>query len=372
MSSARKLKVMEPQIVGYAAANSICRHRRAHHCVLDSCLMSKDIHIPKGERFVMENVARRTLLRTFGAAALAVAIVAAMCLAGCGSSNSATSSSATESSAAESATTELSGTVTAAGSTALQPLVEAAAEQFASVQPGVTVTVQGGGSGQGISQIVEGTIQIGDSDVFAEEKLDNADDAAKLTDNKVCVVGMGPVVNSDVTVDSLTMEQLKGIFTGKITNWNEVGGADEEIVVINRAAGSGTRATFENAVLAGEEAPADFTPQEQDSSGSVQKMVASTPGAISYLAFSYFDDSIKALSVDKVEPTAANVESGDWKIWAYEHMYTAADADEATKAFIDYMLSDEVQSSLIEEQGYISISDMKVERDADGNETAVK
>lgn len=319
----------------------------------------------------MENVARRTMLRTFGAAAAAVAIVAAMCLAGCGSSSS-TSSSATESAATESTATTASGTVTAAGSTALQPLVEAAAEEYASVQPDVTVTVQGGGSGQGISQIVEGTVQIGNSDVFAEEKLDNAEDAAKLTDNKVCVVGMGPVVNSDVTVDNLTMEQLKGIFTGKITNWSEVGGADEEIVVINRAAGSGTRATFESAVLGDEEAPADFTPQEQDSSGSAQKMVASTPGAISYLAFSYFDDSVKALSVDDVEPTAENVESGDWKIWAYEHMYTAADADDATQAFIDYMLSDDVQNSLIEEQGYISISDMKVERDAEGNETAVK
>ncbi len=311
------------------------------------------------------------MLRTFGAAAAAVAIVAAMCLAGCGSSSS-TSSSATESAATESTATTASGTVTAAGSTALQPLVEAAAEEYASVQPDVTVTVQGGGSGQGISQIVEGTVQIGNSDVFAEEKLDNAEDAAKLTDNKVCVVGMGPVVNSDVTVDNLTMEQLKGIFTGKITNWSEVGGADEEIVVINRAAGSGTRATFESAVLGDEEAPADFTPQEQDSSGSAQKMVASTPGAISYLAFSYFDDSVKALSVDDVEPTAENVESGDWKIWAYEHMYTAADADDATQAFIDYMLSDDVQNSLIEEQGYISISDMKVERDAEGNETAVK
>ncbi len=311
------------------------------------------------------------MLRTFGAAAAAVAIVAAMCLAGCGSSSS-TSSSATESAATESTATTASGTVTAAGSTALQPLVEAAAEEYASVQPDVTVTVQGGGSGQGISQIVEGTVQIGNSDVFAEEKLDNAEDAAKLTDNKVCVVGMGPVVNSDVTVDNLTMEQLKGIFTGEITNWSEVGGADEEIVVINRAAGSGTRATFESAVLGDEEAPADFTPQEQDSSGSAQKMVASTPGAISYLAFSYFDDSVKALSVDDVEPTAENVESGDWKIWAYEHMYTAADADDATQAFIDYMLSDDVQNSLIEEQGYISISDMKVERDAEGNETAVK
>ena len=205
--------------------------------------------------------------------------------------------------------------------------------------------------------------------MFAEEKLDDPSQAANLKDNQVCVVGMGPVVNPDVTVDSLTMEQLKGIFTGEITNWSEVGGADEKITVINRASGSGTRATFEAAVLGDTEVPADFTPQEQDSSGTVQTMVAETPGSISYLAFSYYTDDIKALNVDGVEPTAANVATNDWKIWSYEHMYTAATPDAATQAFIDYMLSDEVQTTLVTEQGYISIHDMKVSKDAEGNVT---
>ncbi len=294
-------------------------------------------------------------LRAVAAAACACALVASLGLAGCsGSSNGGQTAQ------------NVSGNITAVGSTALQPLVEAAAEQFMSENPDCQITVQGGGSGQGITQISQGAVQIGDSDVFAEEKLDDPSQAANLVDNKVAVVGMGPIVNSDVTVDNLTMDQLKGIFTGQITNWKEVGGQDEAITVINRASGSGTRATFESAVLGDTKAPESFKPQEQDSSGTVAKMVAQTPGSISYLAFSYYDDSFKALSIDGVQPTADNVVTNDWKIWSYEHMYIAKDADDATKAFIDYMMGDEVQKNLVTQNGYISINDMKVERNADG------
>ncbi|HJH43089.1 phosphate ABC transporter substrate-binding protein PstS family protein [Rubneribacter badeniensis] len=309
-------------------------------------------------------ISRRSFI---GAAAGAAMAFAGLGLVGCGSSGSSNSGDA----ASGSAGAALSGTVTAVGSTALQPLCEAAAEQFMAENAGVQITVQGGGSGQGITQIAQGAVQIGNSDVFAETKLENASDLDKIKDNRVCVVGMGPIVNSDVTIDDISLEDLKGIFTGKITNWKEVGGNDEDIVVINRASGSGTRATFEAAVLAGEEAPSDFTPQEQDSSGTVTKMVSTTPGAISYVAFSYYDDSFKALKVDGVDPAPENVEDNSWTIWAYEHMYTVAEPDEATQAFIDYMMSDEVQSSLVEAQGYIPVSGMKVEKDADGNVTTL-
>lgn len=310
-----------------------------------------------------KNVSRRTFL---GAAGVMTAAVAGMGLVGCGGNSSSDGSASSSSSASSSASAELSGSITAVGSTALQPLCEAAAELFMEENPGVQVTVQGGGSGTGITQIVQGAVQIGNSDVFAEEKVENASDVEKITDNRVCIVGMGPVVNPDVQLDDISLADLARIFKGEVINWSEVGGNDEAIVVINRQAGSGTRAVFEAAVLGGEESA---TFQEQDSSGTVVQMVSQTPGAISYLAFSYFSDSIKALSVDGVAPEAANVEDNSWTIWAYEHMYTAKDADEATQAFIEFMMGEEVQGSLVEENGYIPVSGMKVEKDAEGTVT---
>lgn len=308
-------------------------------------------------------ISRRRFIGVAGMSALALA---GFGLTGCGSSNSSTDTKSEGSSGASAEKKALAGTITAVGSTALQPLCEAAAEQFMQENPGVQITVQGGGSGQGITQIAQGAVQIGNSDVFAEAKVKDSSDLSKITDHKVCIVGMGPIVNPDVTVDDIKLDDLKKIFMGEITNWSEVGGADEAITVINRASGSGTRATFEDVVLAGDKVPDSFKPQEQDSSGTAAKMVASTPGAISYVAFSYYDSSFKALKVDGVEPNAKNVEDNAWKIWSYEHMYTAASADEATQAFIDYMMGDEVQGGLVEQQGYIPMSGMKVEKDSTG------
>ena len=301
--------------------------------------------------------------RQFLGLAGGLAAFAGLGLVGCGGSGAANTAAASSEAAAD-----LSGSITCSGATSFQPLVEDAANAFMDANANVTITISGGGSGQGLSDVKDGKAQIGRSDVFAEEKLDAAD-AAKLEDHTVCVVGMGPVVNSNVDVDDLTTEQLKGIFTGAITDWSEVGGTAGKIQVIERKAGSGTRATFEAAVLAGDKAPESFAPvAEEDSSGTVVEKIQQTEGAISYLAFSYYDDTkFRALKVDGVEPCAENVCSGEFNIWAYEHMYSAKDADEATKAFLDFMMSDEVQGSLVEEEGFIPVSDMKVAKDAKGN-----
>lgn len=290
-------------------------------------------------------------------------LVFAMIAAGCGSSKG-TDSKTNADSGNKNTEETAKGSITAVGSSALQPLVDEAANQYMSKNAGTTINVQGGGSGTGLSQISEGAVDIGNSDIFAEEK--DGIDASKLVDHKVAVVGMGPVVNKDAGVEDISKKQLIDIFTGKIKNWKEVGGKDQKIVVINRAEGSGTRAVFEKTALDG---AAPIQSQEQDSSGTVQKIVSETPGAISYLAFSYFNDSIKALKVDGVEPTEANVETNDWKIWAYEHMYTNGEPTGLTKDFLDFILSPEIQSSVITDLGYIPVTGMKVERDAEGKVT---
>lgn len=256
--------------------------------------------------------------------------------------------------------------ITAVGSSALQPLVETVADEYQNDHPGEFINVQGGGSGTGLSQVQSGAVDIGNSDLFAEEK--DGIDATKLVDHRVAVVGITPIVNKKVGVKNVSLDDLRKIFLGEITNWQEVGGKDQKIVILNRASGSGTRSTFEKWVLDGQTA---IQAQEQDSSGMVRQIVTDTPGAISYTAFSYVTDDVQTLSIDNVEPTDENVANNAWKIWAYEHMYTKGEPTKLTKDFLDYMVSDHVQDTIVSKLGYIPISQMQVERNAAGETTDI-
>lgn len=264
-------------------------------------------------------------------------------------------------SACNSSSQQSGESITAVGSSALQPLVEAAGEQYQTEHLGVFINVQGGGSGTGLSQIQQGAVDIGNSDLFAEEKAGIK--AKAVVDHKVAVVGIAPIVNPKVGVKNVSMAQLQKIFLGEITNWQQLGGKNVPIVLVNRAQGSGTRATFEKWVMQGKQ---PMAAQEQDSTGMVRQIVGSTPGAISYVAFSYIDKTVQGLSVDGVAPTDANVTTNQWRIWSYEHMYTKGQPKGLTKKFLAYVMSPAIQKKLVLKMGYVPMTQMKVVRDANG------
>lgn len=305
------------------------------------------------------------------AAIVLTAAMAAMMFAGCGSSSTETKSdtnsevntqAGTEASSDADTQESLTGSITAAGSSALKPLVDDAADVFLEKYPDVLITIDAGGSGEGLKQVSEGTVTIGNSDVEASEKLDETQ-AAELVDHKVCVVTMAPIVNPDVTdagVTSLTKQQLIDIFTGKTTNWKEVGGPDEEIVLVTRPTSSGTRATFQKYALDGQEEASNAS-METDDSGVLLQNVKDTKGAIGYVALSYLtgDTGVSTLAIDGIEPTLENTYNGTYPVWTYEHMYTKGEPDEVTGTFLNYIMSDEYGAQM-ESLGYGVSSKMTV------------
>jgi phosphate transport system substrate-binding protein len=245
------------------------------------------------------------------------------------------------------------GQVLAVGSTALQPLVTQAAQLFQQRNPRTRVEVRGGGSLFGLQAVNAHQADIGDSDVYADPA--QYPDPT-LTDHLVCVIPFAMIVNPDVTVASLTVDQIIQIFsTGEITNWKDIGGPDLKVVPVVRPATSGTRATFRKYILGGRDE--NGTLLTSDSSQTVRQTVAQTPGAIGYLAVSVLDPTVNVVAIAGARPTPDTIEQGRYAFWGYEHMYTLGDNGGAIGAFLDFMLTPGVQS-LAQRLGYIPIAAM--------------
>ena len=284
-----------------------------------------------------------------------VATMAAGMMAGCGKADNANQGGTTGNATTPApATDDLSGKVTAAGSTALMPLVKAAQEEFQAKHANVEVTVSGGGSGTGLKQVAEGAIDIGNSDVSAGTEYASAG----LVDHVVAIAPFLLITNKDVGIDNLTKEQAGKVLTGEVKNWKEVGGKDEAIKIVGRAEGSGSRKYIKSALIpAGKDFPKDAI--SQDSSGSLRTAVEQTPGAIGYVDAAYASDSVKVLKFDGVEYSQDNVASKKYTLFSEEHMFTKGEPNKQVKAFLDYMMSDEFQNSKVEEMKFMPVSKMK-------------
>jgi phosphate transport system substrate-binding protein len=241
--------------------------------------------------------------------------------------------------------------ITAAGSTALQPLVSAAADAYQAKHSDVQISVTGGGSKTGLSLVGNKAVDLGDSDILAPAG------SAGLIDHKVAVIGFSVVVNPASGVTNLTKKQIQDVFSGKVTNWKDVGGKDLAISVINRPASSGTRAVFVKTLMGGTDLSKDAL--TEDATGTVVQQVKQTPGAVSYASFSgtHNQTGLTEVSVDGEAATEANVQSGKYPFWSYEHIYTNGKPSPQVADFIDFVSNDK---ELMEKTGYILVHDMKV------------
>lgn len=289
--------------------------------------------------------------------ALLMSLTMTAALIGCGSADQTASAETAETTEATEETTEdtvedtasgeaeateealaadLSGTISLAGSTSMEKLCEAMSESFMETYPEVTVTVEYTGSGAGLESLASGSVDIGNS----SRHLKDEEVAGGAVENVVAIDGIAVIVDPANSVSDIPADKLAAIYKGEITNWSELGGDDEAIVVIGRESGSGTRDAFEELL---EVKDACKYAQELDSTGGVKAKVAATPGAIGYVSLDVVDESIKAVAIDSVEPTEANIIAGDYLLSRPFVMATNGEIsaqNDLVKGWFDYISSD--------------------------------
>lgn len=246
--------------------------------------------------------------------------------------------------------TTISDKVTVSGSTSVGPLMEKEAEKFKEENVGINVEINQLGSSAGIKDAITGTVQIG----MSSRDLKEQEKAEGLIEVEIAYDGIAIITNKSNKIKSLTMTQVKDIYTGKITNWKDVGGKDGAIVVVSREDGSGTRDAFQEIVgYTSEELVKDA--QIGDGSGNIKTTVSGNEHAIGFISFEYIDDSINAVKIDDIEPTASNVKNDSYKVSRpFLLVYKEDNLKENGNKLINFILSEEGQK-IVEENGLIRI-----------------
>lgn len=291
----------------------------------------------------MKKITRRSFLTVCGAAAAAAALTA------CGGSASSSASTAAGS-AASSTAAALSGNVAAGGSTSMKNVIAALTEGFAEVEPGVTVSYDPTGSGAGITGAADKTLDIGLSSRALKD-----DEKADVEGTTIALDGIAIIVNNASKVEDLTVDQLKQMFTGEITNWSEVGGGDGEIVLIGREAGSGTRDGFESIVDVKDSCK---YAQELTATGAVISAVEANPLAIGYASLSAVGDTVKMVTVGGVECSEETVKDGSYEVQRPFVFVTnkSVALSEQAQAFFDFATSADA-ADLIRTAGAVPVNE---------------
>lgn len=255
-----------------------------------------------------------------------------------------------ETQSAEESIESLSGSISMAGSTSMEKLVNAAAERFMEIYPEVAVSAEFTGSSAGIEAVSEGNVDIGNS----SRALKESEKEAGMVENIVAIDGIAVVVDPENPITDLTKEDLIDIYTGKIRNWKELGGMDSMIIVVGREAGSGTRGAFEE-LLEVEDA-CEYA-NELDSTGAVIAKVASTQGAIGYVSLDAVNEVVSVVSLDGIVPTAENIKAGEYFLSRPFVMVTKGEIsqqNELVQTFFSFMRSDEGED-VIKAVGLITV-----------------
>ena len=283
-------------------------------------------------------------------AILTAATMVAAGVMGCGSSdtnadanNSNDNTTQTESQATDNNTadnTNLSGSVTLAGSTSMEKLANAMNEAFMEKYPSVSATAEFTGSSAGIESLAAGSVDIGD----ASRALSDDEKGQGIVENIVAIDGIAVITDTDNTITDIKSEDLAKVYTGEITNWKDLGGKDEQIVVIGREAGSGTRDAFEELMDVKDSCK---YAQELDSTGAVLAKVAATPGAVGYVSLDVLDDTVNGLQINSVEPTEENILAGTYVLQRPFVMATKGEISEQSEqvqAYFDFINSEDGQN----------------------------